>query len=87
MSAYINLTRNEYPRHQGDIELYPNDTYAHVEWVDMPKYDFTLQRCYEGFPVEVDGAWHMTWIVRDATPEEIDLANKLIYKGFPNNAI
>jgi hypothetical protein len=83
MSAYINLTRNEYPRHQGDIELYPNDTYAHVEWVDMPAYDYKTQRCGEGLPIEVDGIWHMTWIVRDATPEEIDLANKPSDERFP----
>lgn len=76
MTAYINLTTNEYPRHIGDIELAPEDTFAHVEWVDKPDFDFKTQRCYEGVPVEIDGVWKMTWIVRDATQEEIDQANK-----------
>jgi hypothetical protein len=83
MTAYINLTSNEYPRHIGDIELAPNDTFALVEWVDMPEFDKATQRCYEGLPVEVEGVWHMTWIVRDATPEEIDLANKPFDERFP----
>ena len=87
MTAYINLTTQEYPRHQGDIEINPNDEYTKVEWVDMPEYDAETKRCEEGFPVEVDGIWHMTWIVRDATPEEIELANKPFDKRFPNNAI
>jgi hypothetical protein len=76
MTAYINLTRNEYPRHEGDIEIYPNDTYANVEWVDRPVYDYKMQRCGEGWPVEIDGVWHMTWVVRDATQAEIDEMNK-----------
>jgi hypothetical protein len=76
MTAYINLTRNEYPRHEGDIEIYPNDTYANVEWVYPPTYDTKLQRCDEGLPVEIDGVWHMTWVVRDATQAEIDEMNK-----------
>ena len=83
MTAYINLTRNEYPRHQGDIELYPNDSYAFVEWSDMPEFDKVTQRCYEGFPTETNGVWRMTWIIRDATQEEIDLANKPIDERFP----
>ena len=76
MTAYINLTTQEYPRHQGDIELNPNDTYVKVEWVDMPAYDAQTTRCEEGFPVKINSIWCMTWIVRDATPEEINLANK-----------
>jgi hypothetical protein len=75
MTSYINLTTNEYPRHVGDIELAPNDKFAHVEWVEMPEFDISTQRCKEGFPIEADGTWYMTWIVRDATQEEIDLAN------------
>lgn len=82
MSAYINLTTDEYPRHIGDIELSPNDIFAPVLWVDSPEIDASFQRCYEGAPVEVDGVWHMTWIVRDATQEEIDLANKPLNERF-----
>ena len=82
MSAYINLTRNEYPRHQGDIELYPNDKYVKVEWVDMPEYDTQTKRCEEGFPIEINSVWYMTWVVRDATQEEIELANKSFDERF-----
>lgn len=83
MTAYINLTTNEYPRHQGDIELVPEDVFAQVQWVDMPEFDKVTQRCYEGFPIETNGVWHMTWIVRDATQEEIDLASKPFDERFP----
>lgn len=86
MSAYIKLATFEYPRYEGDIRLeHPNilesqtgdtfpcpDTYAPVSWVDQPVYDYTTQRCGEGQPELVDGAWRMTWITRPATQEEID---------------
>ena len=83
MTAYIKLSTLEYPRHIGDIEIDTDKNYAQVEWVDMPEIDKVTQRCYEGVPVEVDGVWHMTWIVRDATQEEIDLANKPFDERFP----
>jgi len=76
MTAYINLTRNEYPRHAGDIEILPNDIYVVVEWVNKPEYDIKTQRCDEGWPVEVNGTWFMTWVVREATQAEIDEMNK-----------
>ena len=78
MSAYIKLSTQDYPRHAGDIAIDSAGMadYAHVEWVDQPEYDRETQRCYEGTPVEVDGVWHMTWVVRDATPEEIEQAKK-----------
>lgn len=75
-NAYINLTTNEYPRYTGDIELAPNDTFVQVQWVDRPDFDIILQRCFEGYPIEVDGVWKITWCVRDATQEEIDQDNK-----------
>lgn len=71
MSAYIKLSTLEYPRHIGDIEIDSDKNYAHVELVNTPEFDSKIQRCYEGEPIEVDGIWHMTWIVRDATEEEI----------------
>jgi hypothetical protein len=76
MTAYINLTTGEYPRHPGDIELAPNDQFAPVEWVDPPPYSFPLQLCYEGPPVNENGIWRTTWIVRDATQEELDAIKK-----------
>lgn len=76
MTAYINTTTNEYPRHAGDIALDPEGTYEPVAWVDQPDFDRATQRCYEGAPEKTKGGWRMTWIVRDATPEEIEAANK-----------
>ena len=76
MTAYIKLSTGEYPRHPGDIALDPNSEYAVVKWVDPPSIDAKLQRCYEGAPINENGIWRMTWVVRDATQEEIDEANK-----------
>ena len=42
---------------------------------DAPVFDDATQRCGEGAPEQVNGQWRMTWVVRDATPEEIEIAN------------
>ena len=76
MTAYIKLSTNEYPRHDGDIALDPAGEYAVVQWTDMPEFDRATQRCGEGAPVNDGGVWRMTWVVRRATQEEIDEANK-----------
>jgi hypothetical protein len=83
MSAYININTLEYPRHEGDIALDPQNQYAVVQWVDMPSFDSATQRCYEGAPEQIDGQWRMTWIVRDATQKEIDRANQPFNSRFP----
>ena len=84
MSAYIKLSTLEYPRHQGDIRLeHPNigeefvcpETYAHVEYVEMPEFDNQIQTAYELPPVNTNNVWSMVWAVRDLTTEE--LADKL----------
>lgn len=86
MTAYIKLSTLEFPRHEGDIRLeYPEitqeqtgdsfpcpDTYALVNWVEPPAHDAKLQRCAPGQPVNESGTWRITWVVRDATPEEIE---------------
>jgi hypothetical protein len=79
MSSYIKLSTNEFPRHIGDIELDPAGMadYAPVEWVEMPEFDPKMQRCEAGPPQQTDGVWYWMWTVRDATPEEIEQANKL----------
>lgn len=85
MTAYIKLSTMEYPRHVGDIEIDAIGTsdFAHVTWVEPPEIDFKTQTYYEGAPVQVDDTWHMTWIVRDLTQEEIDLVSKPIDERFP----
>lgn len=86
MSAYIKLSTLEYPRHEGDIRIeHPEiladqtgdsfpcpSTYELVSWVNPPAIT-DMQICYEGAPILIDGAWQITWIVRDATPEELTL--------------
>jgi hypothetical protein len=89
MNTYIKISTLEYPRYEGDIRVehpeiqenqtHPNfpcpDTYALVEWVDMPTYDPATQIAYETTPVQVNGKWKMTWVIRDATASEIAMAN------------
>jgi hypothetical protein len=84
MSAYIKLSTLEYPRHQGDIRLeHPNigeefvcpETYAHVEYVEMPDHNHETQTAYQLLPVQTDKVWSMVWAVRDLTAEE--LADKI----------
>jgi len=74
MTAYIKLSTNEYPRHDGDIAIDPAGAadYEAVQWTEPPVFDGTTQRCLEGSPVQEDGIWKMTWVVREATQEEID---------------
>jgi hypothetical protein len=72
MTAYIKTSTGEYPRHPGDIALDPDTEYAVVEWVDQPEYDPATQCCSEDAPINDDGVWRMTWIVRDLTAEEIE---------------
>ena len=88
MTAYIKLSTLEFPRHEGDIRIeHPEitedqtgdtfpcpDTYAPVVFVDQPEYDQETQRCELGTPVNENGEWRMTWVVRAATPEEIESA-------------
>jgi hypothetical protein len=78
MTAYIKLSTLGYPRHQGDIELDPDSEYAQVQCVDQPAYDSKTQISYAGKPIETDGVWYMTWLVRDLTQEEIDAMNNPI---------
>lgn len=78
MSAYIKLSTGEYPRHAGDIRLDPAGMadYAPVNWVAPPAIDSATQRCFEGPPMVNNDVWAMTWVVRDATPAELEYAAK-----------
>ena len=80
MSAYIKLSTLEYPRYQGDIRLeYPAmgaefvcpETYALVEEVVAPEFDYATQTAYQLPPVNANGIWSMAWAVRDLTAEEV----------------
>jgi hypothetical protein len=76
MTAYIKLSTSEYPRHIGDIEIDSAGMadYALVNWVAPPAIDPASQRCFEGPPMVNNGMWIMTWVVRDATPAELEYA-------------
>ena len=72
MSAYIKLSTNEYPRHIGDIAIDPagEADYALVEWINPPVIE-PNQRYYEGFPINVNGVWKMTWLTQTFTEQEL----------------
>ena len=83
MSAYIKLSTKEFPLYQGDVRLdHPEigeeficpDTYAEVAWTEPPEYDpITMRRGYDA-PIKVGDKWFASWLVREATPEEIESA-------------
>lgn len=104
MSAYIKLATLEYPRHEGDIRLeYPDilesqtgdtfpcpTTYAIVKVTPHPVINVATQRCVVGQPVLCDDMWSMTWLIRPATPEEIEYrasVNVLDQPGAPPDVI
>lgn len=90
--AYIKLTTNEYPRHEGDIRLeHPETptifecppTYAPVAYIDPPAFDEETQVAYELPPEQDANGWHMVWAVRDLTPEEIAIREEFINQQTP----
>lgn len=85
---YIKLSTLEFPRYEGDIRLeHPEiseeqtgptfpcpDTYAPVIEVQPPPFDHKTQVCESSQPIQDEsGNWKMNWIIRDATPEEIEV--------------
>ena len=86
MKAYIKLSTLQYPCHEGDIRLeYPEipesltgetfpcpSTYAFVNPVERPSYNFHSEACALKQPQQIDGEWFTTWEVRDLTEEELD---------------
>ena len=39
--------------------------------VDSPAFSYATQNLTEGNPVLVDGQWQQTWVITEATPEEV----------------
>lgn len=71
----------EYPVYEGDIQLrFPNTSftipfeppadYVNVEDGIPPQINWN-QDIAEGEPKLINGVWNRTWVVTDATPEEI----------------
>ena len=76
-----NGTIAEYPLYEGDIKLrFPNTSFTipfeapedYVQVADVPQPQITWeQNVAEGEPELIDGTWTRTWVVTDATPEQI----------------
>lgn len=75
MSIYINVTTGEYPRHQGDIELSPNDQWEIVEHVNPPEF-LETQVLYEETPEIVNGRYVQKWAVREMNASELERLNE-----------
>lgn len=59
-----------FPRRPSDEMLAEWSVYV-VARADRPEVDPITQNLAEGTPVFADGQWQQTWIITDATPEEI----------------
>lgn len=73
---YLNTQTQEYPRHDGDLELLGwvvgqplPENWVEVVYTEAPTVA-EGQTPVQLFPVEVDGVWTITWLVRDLTDEE-----------------
>lgn len=76
MTVYLNVETNEYPRHDGDLELLGwkvgdplPENWVEVSIDPIPEVDenqtYQLQE-----PQLIDGQWRATWSVRAITDEE-----------------
>lgn len=59
-----------FPKRPTDATLASWDVYPVVN-VDSPAFSHATQNLTEGDPVLVDGQWQQTWVVTDATSEEV----------------
>lgn len=84
MNIYlINTLTKEFPIYEGDFRLRnpnvsfpsplitPPEPYKWVVSSEQPKYDVITQNVTEGEPSLKDGVWTQTWIISDASVEEI----------------
>lgn len=72
---YLYEIRNAYPTMSLPADLTDEflvtlDIYPVIP-VAKPEYNWITQNCVEGNPIKTDGVWYETWIVSDATPEEV----------------
>ena len=59
-----------FPKKPTEEALASWDVYP-VAKVDSPAFSRATQNLTEGDPVLVDGQWQQTWVITDATPEEV----------------
>jgi hypothetical protein len=81
MAYYLNTETNEYPRHDGDLELLGwtlgeplPEPWVEVEHVPSPEVSES-ENYSEGAPVHLNGVWKRNWVVRDLTEEELTQRN------------
>jgi hypothetical protein len=80
---FYNIESNEYPRHQGDLELLGwkvgdplPENWVEVEYV-APKELDVLEICSPApLPVLIDGVWKTAWNYRFLTEEEIAIVEE-----------
>lgn len=85
--GYIKLSTLEYPKYMFDIlqehpeieysspeygEFPHPSTYALVHGSPPPEHNMDTQAADQTTPVQVDGKWYQSWVVRDLTQQEID---------------
>jgi hypothetical protein len=81
MAYYLNIETNEYPRHDGDLQLlgWTKGTPLPENWVEVENTEqpviSDLEFCVEEFPTQVDGIWKRTWAVRNLTSDELEQRN------------
>jgi len=79
MAIYYNTETNEYPRHDGDLELlgWSLATPLPENWVEVHSADppavLENEIAYEVLPQLVSESWIQQWDVRGMSPEEIEL--------------
>jgi hypothetical protein len=59
-----------FPKRPSDEMLEGWNVYV-VARVDRPDVDYITQNLTEGAPVLVDGQWQQTWVITDATSDEV----------------
>ena len=59
-----------FPKRPTDAALASWDVYP-VANVDSPSFSYATQNLTEGDPVLVGGQWKQTWVITDATPEQV----------------
>lgn len=86
MAIYLNTITNEYPRHDGDLELLgwiPNNELPEG-WVEVYQDDKPIpgidQIAEIQPPILIDGVWKTTWSIRDMTNDELIAREEFLNK-------
>jgi hypothetical protein len=85
MAIYLNTQTNEYPRHDGDLELlgWKLGEPLPENWVEVTQDDIPEIQDGQTYEIQppslIDDVWHITWLVRDLTEEEkVEIQERLL---------